>query len=89
VSEQFVVHLFREAFATALMVSAPILLVSMFVGLLISVFQAATSVQEFTLTFVPKVLAAAIVTVLALPWMMDVMISFTTELINQIPMLAR
>jgi flagellar biosynthetic protein FliQ len=88
VSEQFVVHLFREAFATALMVSAPVLLVSMFVGLLISVVQAATSVQEFTLTFVPKVVAVAIVTVLALPWMMDVMVSFAAGLINQIPMLA-
>jgi flagellar biosynthesis protein FliQ len=88
-TEQFVVYLFREAFYTTLLVSAPILLISLVVGLIISVFQAATSIQEFTLTFVPKLIAVALVTVLTLPWMMDVMVTFTVGLFNQIPSLGR
>lgn len=87
-TEQFVTYLFREAFYTTLMVSAPMLILSLVVGLVISVFQAATSIQEFTLTFVPKIIAVAIVTVLTLPWMMETMVSFTVNLFNQIPGLA-
>jgi flagellar biosynthesis protein FliQ len=69
-------------------VSAPMLILSLLVGLVISVFQAATSIQEFTLTFVPKIIAVAVVTVLTLPWMMETMVSFTVNLFNQIPGLA-
>ncbi len=87
-SEQYVVYLVREAFYTTLLVSAPILLLSLVVGLVVSVVQAATSIQEFTLTFVPKLIVIAIVTVLTLPWMMDVMITFTANLFTQIPALA-
>jgi len=88
-TEDFVVNLFRESFYTTLLISAPILLSSLVVGLIISVFQAATSIQEFTLTFVPKVVVAAIVLILTLPWMMEVLISFTLNLFNQIPALGR
>lgn len=87
-TEEFVVNLFREAFYTALLVSAPILIVSLVVGLLISIVQAATSIQEFTLTFVPKIVLVAIILVLTLPWMMEVMITFTLNLFHQIPTLA-
>jgi flagellar biosynthesis protein FliQ len=87
-NEQFVTYLFREAFYTTLLVSAPMLILSLVVGLVISVFQAATSIQEFTLTFVPKIIAVAVVTVLTLPWMMETMVSFTVNLFNQIPGLA-
>ena len=87
-TEQFVTYLFREAFYTTLVVSAPMLILSLVVGLVISVFQAATSIQEFTLTFVPKIIAVAVVTVLTLPWMMETMVSFTVNLFNQIPGLA-
>jgi flagellar biosynthetic protein FliQ len=88
-NEQFVTYVFREAFYTTLLVSAPMLILSLVVGLIISVFQAATSIQEFTLTFVPKIIAVAVVTVLTLPWMMETMITFTVNLFNQIPMIAR
>ncbi len=87
-TEQFVTYLFREAFYTTLLVSAPMLILSLVVGLVIAVFQAATSIQEFTLTFVPKIIAVAVVTVLTLPWMMETMVSFTVNLFNQIPGLA-
>ncbi len=88
-TEQYVVYVVREAFYTTLMVSAPILLVSLIVGLVVSVVQAATSIQEFTLTFVPKLIALAVVLVLTLPWMMDTMISFTVNLFGNIPTLGR
>ena len=87
-TEDFIVHMFREAFYTALLVSAPVLLSSLVVGLLVSIFQAATSVQEFTLTFVPKVVVVAIVIVLTLPWMIDTMVAFTQGMFQQIPTLA-
>ncbi len=86
-SQEFVIYVFREALYTALLVSAPLLVVSLVVGLLISVFQAATSIQDVTLTFVPKLIVIAIVAVLTLPWMIDVVVSFTTGLFNNIPAL--
>jgi flagellar biosynthetic protein FliQ len=88
-SQDFILHLFREAFYTTLLLSAPILLVSLVVGLVVSILQAATSIQEFTLTFVPKAVLAAIVLILTLPWMMDVMTAFTRDLFMQIPSLGR
>jgi flagellar biosynthesis protein FliQ len=86
-TEQLVVYLFREAFYTTLLVSAPMLMLSLVIGLLISIVQAATSIQEITLTFVPKIIIVAVVAVLTLPWMMEVMISFTMNVFNQIPAL--
>ena len=86
-SEECVIYVFREALYTALLVSAPLLIVSLVVGLVISIFQAATSIQEITLTFVPKLVVIAIVAVLTLPWMIDVIVAFTTGLFNHIPAL--
>lgn len=88
-TEDFVIHLFREAFYTTLLVSSPVLVVSLVVGLVISVFQAATSIQEFTLTFIPKIVLVAVVGVLTLPWMIHIMVAFTLDLFHQIPGIAR
>ncbi len=88
-SIEYVVHLAREAFYIVFLVSTPILGVSMVVGLLISVFQAATSINEMTLTFVPKIIAVVIVLILVFPWMLDLLISFTTDLINAIPSIVK
>jgi len=88
-TEQFVIHLARETFFTAFLVSAPVLIASAIVGLIISIFQSATSINEMTLSFVPKLIVIAVVLVIALPWIIDVMISFTKELFNQIPNIAR
>jgi len=87
VTEDFIVHMFREAFYTLMLISAPTLLISLVVGLIISIFQAATSIQEPTLTFVPKMIVMAVVLVLTLPWILDVLISFTANLFGQIPMI--
>jgi len=69
----------RDAMLTALLLSAPILGVALLTGLLISVFQAATQIQEMTLSFVPKVIAAAVAIVVFGPWMLQVMLRFTRD----------
>ena len=77
----------RQAIETAMLVSAPILGLSLIVGLLVSTFQAMTQINEATLTFVPKVLAVFVATLLFLPWMMGVLIAFMTHIITSIPSL--
>ena len=67
----------------------PMLAVSLVVGVFVSVLQAATQIQEMTLTFVPKILAMFIALLIAFPWMMDKMLSFTRELFMNIPMYLR
>ncbi|CUS84023.1 flagellar biosynthetic protein FliQ [Candidatus Kryptobacter tengchongensis] len=88
-TEQFIIHLARETFFTALLISAPILIASAIVGLIISIFQSATSINEMTLTFVPKLVVIAIVIVISLPWIIDVIVTFTRELFSQIPNIAK
>ncbi|MGE5238721.1 MAG: flagellar biosynthesis protein FliQ [Chloroflexota bacterium] len=74
-----------EVFKTILLVSAPTLLVSLVVGLVVSLFQAVTQIQEFTLTFVPKIIAVFVVLFICFPWVSSVVISFTVNLIGRIP----
>jgi flagellar biosynthetic protein FliQ len=80
-----VVALSRQAIETALFLALPMLGVSLVVGVVISVLQAATQIQEMTLTFVPKILSMFIALLLAFPWMMDKMINFTRDLFMNIP----
>jgi flagellar biosynthetic protein FliQ len=77
----------RQAIETAMLVSAPVLGLSLIVGLMVSTFQAMTQINEATLTFVPKVLAVFAATLLFLPWMMGVLIAFMTHIITSIPTL--
>ena len=77
----------RQAIEPTMLVSAPILGLSLIVGLLVSTFQAMTQINEATLTFVPKVLAVFAATLLFLPWMMGVLIAFMTHIITSIPSL--
>jgi len=74
-----------EVFKTVMLVSAPVLLVSLVVGLLISLFQAVTQIQEFTLTFVPKVLAVFFTLFLFFPWISRILMTYTTDLFTKIP----
>ncbi len=78
-----------EVFKTVLIVSGPVLLVSLVTGLVISLFQAVTQIQEFTLTFVPKIIAVFITLFLFFPWIARVLMTFTTDLITKIPMYIR
>jgi flagellar biosynthesis protein FliQ len=86
-SEAFVIGIVRDAFYTIFIVAGPALIVSIIVGLLISIFQAATSINEMTLTFVPKILAIGVVCILLLPFMMQKMVQFTEQIFNIIPTL--
>ncbi len=75
----------QQAVQVTLLMSAPPLLAALVIGLVVSVFQAATQINETTLSFIPKLLAIFVVLVLAGPWMMGVMIDYIRELFNSIP----
>lgn len=74
-----------ETFKIALLLAMPMLLSGLVAGLAVSIFQAVTQINESTLSFVPKILVTIIVAILAMPWMMNNMIEFTTRIIEQIP----
>ena len=82
--EMTVLTIGREAIRTALLVGAPILLVGMAVGLIVSVLQVATSIQDVTVTFIPKILAVFVATLFTLHWMMRLMIEFTQRVFAMI-----
>ena len=80
-----IMELAKEAVELTLLLSAPILLVSLTVGLVVAMFQAATQINEMTLSFVPKLLAVAVVLIWAGPWMLRLITNFTTSLVERIP----
>ena len=84
-NEDLAVDLGRRALEIALMVSAPVLITSLVVGLSISIFQAVTMINEITLTFVPKILAVFLSLVVFLPWILEILIGFTKNLYLNIP----
>ena len=86
-TQDFVVYLGREAVYTVLLVAGPLLAGSILVGLVISIFQATTQIQEQTLTFVPKIITMFVLLVVLSPWMLNVLTSFTTFLFEIIPRL--
>lgn len=81
---ELIIDILSETFYTVLIILLPILGVSLVMGILISIFQAATSIQEMTLTFVPKIIVTAIAIVIMLPFMADKMISFTLRIFELI-----
>ncbi|MBZ0267733.1 flagellar biosynthesis protein FliQ [bacterium] len=72
--------LFRHALMTALLLASPMLGVGLVVGLMISIFQAVTSIQEMTLTFIPKMIGVILAIIIALPWMLSLMMGYTQSL---------
>jgi flagellar biosynthetic protein FliQ len=84
---QYVLALGREAIMMTLMVSAPMLAFGLVVGLLISILQAVTQIHEMTLTFIPKIVAVAAAMLIFLPWMINLIVDFTTRLLVSIPTL--
>lgn len=82
---EFVTAIGKETIEVILMVSAPVLIAGMVVGLLISVFQAVTQIQEMTLTFVPKIIVVFLVLLALAPWMMEIMINYTSGIFTNIP----
>ncbi len=78
----------RQALELTFMISAPLLLAALATGLLVSIFQAATQINEMTLSFIPKLLVMFIVMVLAGPWMLNLMVDYMHRLFSSIPWLA-
>jgi flagellar biosynthetic protein FliQ len=83
------VTLLREAIYTIFIVSIPILGITLIVGLLISIFQAATSINEMTMTYVPKIIVVAIIGIITLPWMLDILVGFTRNLFDLLPTMVK
>jgi len=86
---EFVVDFARRAMEVTIMVSAPMLGFGLLIGLAVSIFQAVTSIQEMTLTFIPKIVGVMVAIIVFLPWMMQIMISFTSGIFTSIPNVIR
>ena len=78
----------RQALEITFMVSAPLLLAALITGLIVSIFQAATQINEMTLSFIPKLLIMFLVMIIAGPWMLNIMMDYTQQLYSGIPWLA-
>jgi flagellar biosynthetic protein FliQ len=85
VNHALVTDLARHALLVALLVAAPMLVVALIIGLLVSVLQALTQIQEQTLAFVPKLLGVAATFLVALPWILQLLVQYTTELFRGLP----
>ena len=83
-SQDMVLKLAKETLQVTLMVSGPLLLVSLLVGILISIAQVVTSIQDMTLSFVPRVVAVFLAFLFLLPWLMKIMIAFTSQLLGHL-----
>jgi len=86
-NQDTVPQLAMQAIMIALKIAGPFLIAGLIVGLLVSIFQAVTSIQEQTLSFIPKILVTGAVMALAGPWMLDQLLAYTRDLFSQIPTL--
>lgn len=84
-TSETVLYLVQQTLMITMLISAPLLLASLVMGLVISIFQAATQINEMTLSFIPKLLAVFVVGVVAGPWMIRTFIDFTRKLFEDIP----
>ncbi|WP_124949950.1 flagellar biosynthesis protein FliQ [Sulfuriferula thiophila] len=84
-SPESVMTIGRHALEITLMLSAPLLLVALIIGLIVSIFQAATQINEATLSFIPKLVGIFITLVIAGPWMLSVMVDYMREVFTNIP----
>ncbi|MCP4673338.1 MAG: flagellar biosynthesis protein FliQ [Desulfobacula sp.] len=86
---EFVVEFAKQAIILTISLSMPMLGLGLLAGLVISVFQAVTQIQEMTLTFVPKIIAVFLGLLFAAPWMLDQLTTFTVNILENIPMYIR
>ena len=82
---EIVINLVRQALEVTVLLAAPMLLAALVMGLIVSVFQAATQINEMTLSFIPKLLAIFAAAVFAGPWMLSLLVDFTRRLFSAIP----
>jgi flagellar biosynthesis protein FliQ len=88
-NEELILKLSQDALKTTAMLASPLLLSTLVVGLIVSIFQALTQINEATLTFVPKMIVIALIVILAGPWMLDVMTTYTTTLFEGLAVMVR
>ncbi|MDK9698984.1 MAG: flagellar biosynthesis protein FliQ [bacterium] len=88
-TEEFALYIVKEAMWTALILSAPMIIAGLIIGLIVSIFQAVTSINEMTIALVTKILAVIFVGLFTFPWMVGVMTSFTTMIFNYITQIAK
>ncbi len=88
-TEQAALQLFRDALTVTLLVAGPPLIFALAVGLVVSVLQAVTQINEITLSFVPKILAVFLSLAIFGPWMLNTILAYTTRVFDYLPMLAR
>lgn len=88
-NEEVVLNLGREAIWITVMLSAPLLLSALVVGLVVSIIQAVTQINESTLTFIPKMITIVVVLIVLAPWMTQLMTTYTTELLTSLPEMVR
>ena len=81
----FAINVARQAMLIAFLIAAPMLGFGLFVGLIVSIFQAVTQINEMTLTFIPKIIAVALAFAIFLPWIMRLLVDFTIQLIQRFP----
>ena len=86
-SPEMVMTVGQRALEMTLLLAAPLLIVALVTGLIVGAFQAATQINEMTLSFIPKLLATAATLVIAGPWMLKILVGYTRELFHSIPML--
>ncbi len=86
---EYITGYFLQAIKTAMMLAGPMLCVGLVVGILVSIFQAATQINEMTLVFVPKMMGVALALLVFFPWMLRVITDFTTNMFTSIPMFIR
>lgn len=84
-SIEFVTSFGREALITVLLIASPLLGLALLTGVIISIFQAVTQIQEMTLTFVPKIIVVILALVIFGPWILRIMLNFTTTLFMNLP----
>jgi len=84
-TQQMIINLARRTLMTVILVAAPMLGLGLLVGLLVSIFQATTQIQEQTLVFIPKILAVLVAIIIFGPWMLSIVTEFTLEIFKNIP----
>jgi flagellar biosynthetic protein FliQ len=82
---EFVIDFGRKAMELILMLSLPMLVVGLVIGLVVSVFQATTQIQEMTLQFIPKIVCISLVLVIAGPWLLNILMEYTTNILERFP----
>ena len=88
-SQGFIMDITRKALCVFLKMSAPILIITLIVGLIVSIIQATTQIQEQTMTFITKIFAVVFTLIILGPWMINIITGYTSELLGSLPQLIR